>query len=213
MAGVTIVFEDDFSLGLDATLSQKHDREAEVTEHEVEDGADISDHIRQKPAELSLSAIQVVSPLRSLLEAAMALIAPGGGLGADHHVASYEKLLKAFEKGELVTVHTGLKVYEDMAIVSMQVAKDSPTFDLPLSLSFRQIRKVQAKLVKIPKDALGKALPTAVTKVAQKAQVAKTQAQAVPKVAKGPVAKAAVTAPQAAKSSSVLYKITGTLVR
>lgn len=199
MAGVTIVFADGSEIALDCTLAQGHDRQAEITEHPVEDGAAIADHIRPKPDELALNAIVSFAPIKLL----------GIGLEVNRHVAAFNKLERAFVKGELVTVETGLKIYEDMAIAALKVSKDSPTFDVPLALAFRHIKKATAQTVQVPKNALGKASPSTVGQAAKAAQVKKTVAQATPKVSRGPVAKKAATAPQAAKSQSVLFKLVG----
>lgn len=213
MAGVTISFADGSGLALDCTLAQGHDRQAEITEHPVEEGADIADHVRPKPVDLAITAIQSVAPLQIVGLGILGALAPAALLGAiaapNRHHAAFERLETAWSKGELVTVNTGLAVYESMAIASLKVDKTTSTFDLPLAIGFRQVIRVSAQTVQVPKNALGLPSPTATAKPVQRAQVNKTVAQATPKAARGPVAKAPATAPQSTKSQSVLFKVLG----
>src|SRR5713101_5273233 len=56
---------------IDATLQEVHKADAEVTEHPVELGADITDHVRPKPVELRIEGIISDTPIDdSLLNAA-----------------------------------------------------------------------------------------------------------------------------------------------
>lgn len=49
----------------DATMSENHEGTAEVTEHEVERGADLADHVRPQRAQLSLEVMITNTPIAS----------------------------------------------------------------------------------------------------------------------------------------------------
>lgn len=53
-------------LYFDATMSEQHDGVAEVTEHDVERGADLADHVRARRPELSLVVMVTNHPLQSI---------------------------------------------------------------------------------------------------------------------------------------------------
>lgn len=73
---------------VDAVLSITAEHEAEATENPVEDGADITDHIRVKPIKLSLEGIASETPINlgaSLLGAASI----AAGIGGSYAVKKY----------------------------------------------------------------------------------------------------------------------------
>lgn len=64
---VAIVSDDDPSgyVGFDCTISESHVSEAEVTEHAVEDGSDVSDNMRLKPQMLEVVVFVTNTPVIS----------------------------------------------------------------------------------------------------------------------------------------------------
>jgi hypothetical protein len=48
---------------LDASLSETHSMSAEVTNHPVEEGSEISDHIRKQPDSIQISGVVSNTPL------------------------------------------------------------------------------------------------------------------------------------------------------
>jgi hypothetical protein len=198
----TIVFADKDVLVLDATLSIEHGKEAEVTENPVEEGAAIADHVIVKPWSIQIAGLIAYHPL----------VNPGETPEENGHVKAWERLDRAIEKKELVTVQTGLHDYVNMAM-SKLVARREPSTgrDIPLSLAFREVRFAKAQTAKVPKDAIGKADPGA-TPAAGKAQAKNTQAQATPRANKGVVPKTKPSAQQntqPAKTKSWLKSIMG----
>ncbi len=82
---------------IDVTMSETTNLEAEVTDHPVEDGPDINDHIRPKPATIDLEGIISETPLTLVQDAkslttdrtaALKSIARGFGGGATSQLAS-----------------------------------------------------------------------------------------------------------------------------
>jgi len=170
-------------LTLDACTSQSHGRESTVTDHPVEDGADISDHIRPEAKRLSITGVVSATPIKGALEVlAEALSA---ALTGGRTTKAFDRLEKAMADRELVTVETSLMVYKDMAITSVTMPREVETGgDFVFSMELRQIRYATSETVIVPADALGKPKPGAEPAQA-KAQVQKTRDQATPAVNKG----------------------------
>lgn len=147
-------------LSIDCTLSESHDYEAEVTEFELERGADISDHRRTKPVSLTLAGIISDIPLDKDIreEAARLFGGPITGFGIDAVTAAQKLLsgdvrisvqafekLKALHEGSVTfTVWTPLRLYTNMVILSLRISKDPRTGSaLPFMLTMRELRFVE----------------------------------------------------------------------
>lgn len=113
------------TIDLSATLSEGHSRTADVTEYPVEKGSDVADHVRPKPAVLKMEA--VVTGQKSVGDAWAAL----------------EKLL---DDGNPITVVTAMKKYDNMALISLDAARESRLGGaLKFSATFRTIVLVSSK--------------------------------------------------------------------
>lgn len=125
----------------DASVSEGHGKEAEVPDHPVEVGADISDHIRRKPETLNVNGIVTNHPIVFLAS----LNAPSPKLGElapteDRVEAAYSELRRVMDAGELVDAVTTLREYRNMAITSLQVQRDAANGNvLNAQLSLREI--------------------------------------------------------------------------
>lgn len=131
-------------LTFDATVSEQHERTSEATRFPVETGATITDHIRAEPESVTLTG--VVADLR----------ANGGGAMTDGHAQDAFDFLEALHQSrELVSLVTGYKVYEDMAVARLSIPRDRQTGDaLHLTMELQKILKATTKSVPIPADAL-----------------------------------------------------------
>ncbi|MNS74331.1 hypothetical protein D3C72_1078040 [compost metagenome] len=196
MAGVTIIFDDDSTIKLDATMSQDHQFGAEITDYPLEDGARAADHISVRPYKLTIRGIISYVPI----------VKPESPENRQptRHTTGFDRLRRAITDREIVKVQTGLHVYTDMAFEDMGVRKDEPTYDVPLALTFKQIRFATAKTAAIPKDAIGKPPATATTPAAARQSVRNTRDQAGPKRTQGPVQRKPATPAQASKAQSLL---------
>lgn len=166
MAGATVTYKaviaqiDD--LDLDCSLSERHAGDVEVTDHPVEQGANIADHARAKPEVITIEGMVTNSPLidGSLIDTAAAVTRAGAAL---------DKLRKLKDTGTLVTVFTSIRQYENMVITSLEVPRDVKTGNvLRFTATLKQVRVVQNKTVAIKtnlsaaksKQNLGKKQPT-----------------------------------------------------
>lgn len=112
------------AVSLDATLTEDHQYNARVTTYPVENGQIISDHIINEPITLSITGLVSDTPLAFLA-------------AFNRSVDAFNRLITIHERKERVTVVTGIKVYEDMVITSLQVPRNvftgqSLTFNIEL---------------------------------------------------------------------------------
>lgn len=133
--------DDPFELmQVEATLEEVHTGAAETTDHPVEDGADITDHIRRKPDELTLKCMVSNNQLIYLAGFRGTPIVPGGD-PAKRAEDAYKWLREVKDQGLLLEVSTTLReTYENMAIVGMSVVRDKDKSTvLEVDLTLREI--------------------------------------------------------------------------
>lgn len=134
------------SLAFDATVTEQHTSDAEITDHPVETGANISDHVRSKPDRLQMDAFLSNSPLTGTAE-------PGRAENL------YEQLRLLKESATLLTVLTTLRTYENMAIESLGVPRTAKEAGaVHINITLRQIRLVTNKtsVVTVTKEPIAK---------------------------------------------------------
>jgi hypothetical protein len=102
---------------IDCTVREEHVLDAEVTEYPVEAGAAIADHIRPRPAVVTIEGIISDTPFGDLARRRgmdPELVNPRG-LPSEQALAMF---LAIRETREPVTIETSLRVYESMAMLS-----------------------------------------------------------------------------------------------
>lgn len=138
-------------LDLDAILSETHNKTNKVTAFPVERGADITDHISTLPVEVQLEGHITDTPVATILDPKIEF---GPMAGVSRSAAAYDLLKTIFESRTLITVVSGLDVYEDMAFVSLAIPRSPSTGSaLNFQASFRKVRIVDSETVLIPKAA------------------------------------------------------------
>lgn len=143
---------------VDATMQEVHTFSNEVTEHPVEQGANIADHIRRKPIEVRLSGIISETPLDTTLADAAVRSIPGLGIAATatQSVASllsksaivrdaYNTLRAMRDAGQLVVLWTPYRAYTSMAITDLQITRDTSGGEaLQFTATFREVLTVES---------------------------------------------------------------------
>ncbi len=130
----------------DLTTKEDHTLSATVTSHPVEEGAEVSDHIRNAPRTLTLEQIVSQTPLQDGLK-----------VKADHVGETWDLLKQLWKKAEPITVVSSLEVYDNMAIERVSVNRDpSNTGYLRYSVQLKQIRLAKSQTVSIPPGRVGK---------------------------------------------------------
>lgn len=182
---IVITFPNGDALTLDAATSQRHGRTAQITEHEVEAGSDIADNIRNLPRELSIEGMVSRTPA----------LPPGISPDPNRHIAAYTLLERARDTKMLVTVSTGLEVYPNMAIESLDYPRDANTgANLYFSISFHEVIFAVTQTAHVPRTALG---------VGSAAQIKKTRYQSARPVSRGLKPTTALSSGQVAKKAAV----------
>jgi len=159
----------------DCSLSETHSAEAEVTDHPVENGSVMSDHIRALPETVEINGMVTNTPLvylASLL--AKSPVQPSTIPTFDRVNAAYLKLNELKNSGTLIDVVTSLRGYTDMAITSIVIVRDATTGNvLNCTVSLREVVTATSLAIgsPIPNDVANKA-------AAHKAKLAKDAATA-----------------------------------
>lgn len=96
---------------LDAVLTEDHAYNSRVTNYPIESGLIISDHIINEPDTLQITGVVSDTPLNFL--------AP-----FNNSINAFNTLVEIHNRRERITVVTGIKVYTDMVITSLQVPRN-----------------------------------------------------------------------------------------
>ena len=121
---------------LDVNITEEHQFEAEVTDHPVEKGSDVTDNVRTKPDVVTIESIVSDSPLGAVARSRAA-----GTLPTDEALA----LLRAIRKArEPVAIETSLGRYENMVLQSLRIPRNSQigTSAIQFTATFKQVEVV-----------------------------------------------------------------------
>lgn len=137
------VYDKPYAVGdvqFDLVLSEAHSLTSTVSEHPVEEGATISDHIQQNLRS---------GKLRGLVSNYS--IQTGGGDGETNRAMNAWLIFQNLWKSrQLVTIVTTLEVYENVAVVSVSTNRDASTGDsLEFDVDFRQVKKAELQEVTV----------------------------------------------------------------
>lgn len=98
---------------LDATLQETHSRSSTISLYPVESGTNITDHIVSDPEELTVQGFITDTPIE-------------GGIN-NRSQDVFNQLNELMDRREPITVVSGLKVYESMAIRNLNIPRDRST--------------------------------------------------------------------------------------
>ena len=156
-------------LELDATIQETHEYQNDVTEYPVEDGSTLSDNIRLAPERVTISGFVTNTPVSVIQENKAEVVEKFDGtvevknLKRDEVNNNVEfaldvllriagrKIDGADSEPELVTIVTGLRVYTDMAMTTLNIPRDATTGQaLKFDASFVKIKKVNTETIELP---------------------------------------------------------------
>lgn len=131
--------EGAVSFEADLTMEELHERSAEVTQHPVESGGTISDHVILQPERLRLDGFVTDARLRDP--------------EATRTQSAFADLDTAWSSGQLVQVITARKTYQDMVITRLDLPYDRPE-SMEFSVELQQVKIVDAQEVEgiLPAD-------------------------------------------------------------
>ena len=159
---------------LDVALEETHTRQAKITEHPVESGCTISDHIQALPESIQLEGIISNTPMSFLG-------VPFFDGTKDRAQEAFKKLEELFQNSQTVDIVTTLKTYSNMALENLNIHRNAHNSEaLKFTCCAKNIRMAESVVIQIPKPkvkraqpkkSLGKQPATPVSEpVAQKAQ-------------------------------------------
>ena len=151
---------DGWSVGeisLDLILTETHSLNAVVTQHPVQDGSTISDHITILPRSGTMRALVSNFSLSTAKGDAHADWDEiyDQGEAAQNSIPNRaeeagKKLKDLVKKREVVKVVTSLEVYEDVALTRVETTRDGDTGDaLEIDIDYEQVTKVKLKETKV----------------------------------------------------------------
>ncbi len=162
---VSILFrEKEHRLGelvVDAFVSETHHLSAKVTEHPVESGGCIVDHIYNEPVRLEIKGIISNTPM-TLVGLTVFRTARNYFNDQSNDLAgeAFKKLEKIFAKREPITIATSLKDYHKMVLESLSIERDGhSSASLHFSCTAKQIRVVDQRRINIPESKNDRAKP------------------------------------------------------
>lgn len=128
---------------IDLFETEVHTRTSEVTQYPIESGSTITDHIVNDPIIISVSGI--VSDIPTNILGALA------GIGESRANNANEAMNKLIDDKSIVTLVTGLKVYQNMVITNFDVDRSVNTGKtLTFSATLQQVEIVLTELVDVP---------------------------------------------------------------
>lgn len=132
----------------DAMLTETHMNEAEVTDHPVELGSDVTDNVKMHPRSIELNGLISNTPiefLASITAPSPLDMSPGPPMQSyDRTGDAYGELLRMMSyNAGIVPVSTTLESYDNMAITSCVIHRDAENGNvLNATLRLREIKKV-----------------------------------------------------------------------
>ena len=146
-------------VAIDCTVTETHTATATVTKHPVESGANITDHIRPEPVQLSVTGIVSDTPIGSK-QVQRAIDAGGAKVqitenetptsAAGFGRTAWAKLEAIRVAAKPVKVTTRDRTYESMALTSLTVPKEAKNSGaLYFTAQFEQVRIVFNRTTKV----------------------------------------------------------------
>lgn len=130
------------TIEVDILVEQEHKLESEVTEHPVEDGFPVADHVIRKPLKVSMVVGITLSPVTWL-----------DRLGAepDKIESALAKFEEIYKNAQPITIMTPTNVWDNMVMTSAAFPRNIENKNLiRIPCEFTQIRKVTVKTADIP---------------------------------------------------------------
>jgi hypothetical protein len=129
----------------DVLVEQEFTLASEVTEHPVEDGFPIADHVIRQPLKLSMVVAISNSPVTWYTRF--------GGNSPDLIPLVIAQFEQIYTDGEPVTIVTSTKIYKNMVMTEAKIPRNVENGKiLKVPLEFTQIRKVVVKTTDIPSE-------------------------------------------------------------
>jgi hypothetical protein len=149
----TQVFKIDV-IDFDATISESHNLTAQLTDHPVELGSNITDHYRILPQSITVNGIISNNPLLGLAGNIQNITSDSGTrISSGPSDQAYDSLRNSMRSGNLLTIFTTLKEYNNMLITSVSVRRDANSGNILNSIvTLREVRIAKVKTISQPES-------------------------------------------------------------
>ena len=145
-----VISSDDSQIAFDATVTEQHKHELAITEHPVEDGANVADHARKLPDAIDIQGIISNHPILLNFTEDLQPSVPGGDPN-NRAQDAYDEFVRLQSTAALLDVTTELRDYTDMMITAISVRRDKTTRDiLDIGLTLREFRKATVESTEAP---------------------------------------------------------------
>ena len=133
---------------MDVALTEEFTFPGEVTEYPVEDGPDVSDHIRDLPEEITVECVVSDTPIGDVATDPTRQVAgPDAPLPS---AAALAKLREIKARRRPVSIETSLGTFESMACLDVKVSRDaSKSGGLFFTATFKKFNAVTNKRTKV----------------------------------------------------------------
>lgn len=132
---------------LDASIDETHTAESDITDYPVEEGSNVSDNARPKPARLTINGVVTGTPMD------ITAIALPPSIKAARGQDAWETLNQWRYEGERLRVTTTLKTYRSMVIQSISVNRNSKNTDgVAMTISMQEVFTVSAQSAAAPEQ-------------------------------------------------------------
>lgn len=152
------------AIPFDLILQEDHAFESQVTQHSVESGVVVSDHVVCRPRKGKLQglvsnfSLSSTNKLDAELEQLLRAGKPdrwsaGQTTVSNRALTTWELFRELWQKRMPVTVATTLEVYESMVVTNVSTTRDGDTGDaLKFSVEFEEVKVVQLEEVLLQAD-------------------------------------------------------------
>jgi len=141
----TFIFDSetgDLLLRFDLNTNEDYSLEADITEFPVEAGFSVSDHHVSKLRKFDITAIITNTPI-------------DGDTTPQRALRAYEIIDDLCFTGRVLTITSGLRVWQNMQIKSYKIPRDYRTAQqVNVKLSFVEIRYVESESIDVPPEIL-----------------------------------------------------------
>jgi hypothetical protein len=127
-------------------VKEENVHECVISEHPVERGLPVSDHIRQKSERLTVEGVITNTPIDPVLAGALPSTPGIPRLELSRAEAVYQTLCDLWRTPALIPIKTSSRTYENMALVSLSTTRDEKSGDaLKFTGVFQSVRLVDLK--------------------------------------------------------------------
>lgn len=137
------------SLELEATVTETHRSEVDITQHPIEVGADLTDHVRPLADGLEIVGIISNTPLSEFAGRPSV----SGGDPNRRAESAFAELKRAHKSGTLCSITTTLATYENMALRSLEVGRDAVRGNIAeLQMSWTELQFAETLKIELPEE-------------------------------------------------------------